>query len=342
MIPLPSPKSIKKKFELSSQAAYFITEARKTGIDILAGKDPRKAFIVGPCSIHDPTSTLEYAHRLQQLAKEVESSCFLVLRVYVEKSRTSTGWKGFLYDPHLDGSCDLLAGLLLTRQLLVTLAEMQIPCATEFVDPLTSPYFEDLISWGFIGARTASSQVHRQLASSLAMPVGFKNCIEGNIENSIHGMKCAAETHTFFSATQEGQLSALRSLGNPHTHIVLRGSCQGPNYDVRSVQNTLQALQNHNLKERLMIDCSHGNARKDEEKQQEVFFSALEQIDKGNKAIIGLMLESHLEKGNQLLTQDPSDLKYAVSITDPCLDWNTTQTLIQEAHSVLSPVEIVC
>ncbi len=342
MIPLPSPKEIKKKFKLSPQAARFVVEARKTGIDILSLKDPRKALIVGPCSIHDSTSILEYAHKLGHLAKEVESSCFLVLRVYVEKSRTSTGWKGFLYDPYLDGSCDLLAGLLLTRQLLVALAEMQIPCAVEFVDPLTAPYFEDLISWGFIGARTASSQIHRQLASSLPMPVGFKNCIEGNIENSIHAMQSSAERHTFFSATQEGQIAALRSSGNPHTHIVLRGSCQGPNYDINSVQKTLQALQSHTLKERLMIDCSHGNARKHEDKQQEVFFSVLEQIDKGNKAIIGLMLESHLEKGNQPLAQDPSTLKYAVSITDPCLDWSATKILIQEAHSVLSPVEIGC
>jgi 3-deoxy-7-phosphoheptulonate synthase len=334
--PLPSPQEFKTLLPLSASAAQFIKQSREVAKQIVLGKDVRKALIIGPCSIHDRKSAIEYAHRFKELSLEVSRTSFLVMRVYVEKPRTSTGWKGLLYDPHLNGSFDIKTGMLWARELLLALADMQIPCATEFVDPLASLYFNDLVTWGFIGARTASSQPHRQFASALEIPIGFKNATDGNLKSAINGVLCAKDPHALMHVDDEGKLCAVQSEGNPFSHIVLRGACDFTNYDGSSVKNALENLKSNHLPERLMVDCSHGNCQKLHDKQPEAFLSVLEQIEKGNDKIFGLMLESHLESGSQPLTEDLSILKYAVSITDPCLDWKTTKELVYSANAAFS------
>ena len=330
---LPSPHEIKSFFPLRPKASSFIEQARKTAKRIIQGESSRKALIIGPCSIHDRKSAIEYAKRFRELSQAVKRTCFLVMRVYVEKPRTSTGWKGLLYDPHLDGSYDIRTGLLWTRELLLTLAEMQIPAATEFVDPLASLYFEDLITWGFIGARTSSSQPHRQFASSRTMPIGFKNSTDGNLENPIHGVLSAMSAHTSMHIDDHGKLCAIQGKGNPFSHIVLRGAYKFTNYDPASIQQAGCLLEQAGLPARLMIDCSHGNCQKNHEKQHDVFISILKQIQEGNDKIFGLMLESHLEGGSQTMSDE---LQYAVSITDPCLDWKATEELVYSADAALS------
>jgi 3-deoxy-7-phosphoheptulonate synthase len=336
MTPLPSPHEIKSQLERSPQIAAFIANARNTAKNIIQGKDPRIALIVGPCSIHDRKSAVEYAERIKALSQKLSSTCFLVMRTYVEKPRTATGWKGLLYDPHLDSSNDIKTGILWTRQLLLTLAEMQVPCAAEFVDPLAALYFEDLVTWGFIGARTSASQPHRQFASGMQMPLGFKNSIDGNLICAINGVISAKSTHSSMHIDTHGKLCALQSDGNPFAHIVLRGACEFTNFDPASVHVAKQMLEKSHLPQRLMIDCSHGNCQKLSEKQPEAFNSVLEQIGRGNSGIFGLMLESHLKSGNQPLTEDPSILQYDVSITDPCLSWSATEELIYSADRVFS------
>lgn len=337
---LPSPQELKAQLPLSPSAQTFIHQSRKAAQDIIHKRDHRKALIIGPCSIHDRKSALEYAAHFHALSQEVKQTCLMVMRVYVEKPRTSTGWKGLLYDPHLNASHDIRTGLIWTRELLIALAEMQVPCATEFVDPLAALYFNDLISWGFIGARTSSSQPHRQFASAMDMPIGFKNATDGDLNGAIHGVLSVKEPHAFLHIDGEGKLCAMQSKGNPHAHVVLRGSYDFTNYDHLSVTKASDLLQSYRLATRLMIDCSHGNSLKQHDKQQTVFLSVLEQMEKGDLRIFGLMLESHLESGNQPLPLDLSQLKYAVSITDPCLDWKTTERLIYSAHHILlsSPI----
>ncbi len=334
--PLPSILEIKQLFPVYPHHVQFIAESRIHAKAIVNGTDPRKALIVGPCSIHEKTSAIEYAKRFKALSDEVSRSLFLVMRVYVEKPRTVAGWKGLIYDPHLNGSHDIQTGLIWTRELLMHLTEMRVPIATEFVDPLAAYYFQDLISWGFIGARTSASQPHRQLASALKMPIGFKNGTDGNLSNAIHGITSAKTPHCLMNINEEGHLCAVQSDGNPWTHIVLRGAQEVPNYDAGSVGAALQKLAAAHLPPRLMIDCSHDNCQKDHEKQQVVFQSVIEQILNGNESIFGMMLESHLESGSQLLGEDPSLLKYATSITDPCINWKTTEQLIYSANESLS------
>jgi len=336
ILPVPSPLEIKKRIPLSHAAHAFLHNAREAARSIVSGKDSRKAFVVGPCSIHDKNSALEYAKRFKQLSREVEETCFLIMRVYFEKSRTSTGWKGLLYDPHLDGSQDMHTGLLWTRELLLMLTEWQVPMAAEFVDPLAACFFEDLLTWGFIGARTSASQSHRQFASSLHIPIGFKNSTDGHLDDAIHGIAASGISHTFLSIDEEGRLAMKRSQGNPHTHIVLRGANDFTNYDAFSVSHTIDKLEKSHLPSRILIDCSHGNCQKQWDKQKDVFIDVLEQLESGNENICGLMLESHLKSGFQSLFEDPSTLQYAVSITDPCIDWTTTEALIHTAHQMLS------
>ena len=334
--PIASPNEIKKQYPVSASAQDFLSQSRAEAKRILWGETVRKALIIGPCSIHDRNAALEYARRFKQLAKKVCKTCFLVMRVYCEKSRTARGWKGLLYDPHLDASHDIYTGILWTRELLLTLAEWQIPVATEFVDPLTANYFEDLITWGFIGARTSACQTHRQFVSSLEMPVGFKNSTDGNLDDAIHAVAASAIPHTFLTSDAEGVVKIKHSKGNPYTHIVLRGATTFTNYDAFSVANAKEKLEKSRLLPRLMIDCSHGNCQKQEERQKDVFHDVLQQIETGNDTIFGLMLESNLEGGQQLLNKEASSLKYAVSITDPCIDWNTTQDLILLAQECFS------
>lgn len=328
---LPSYQELKTSLPLLPTHHHFIQESRETVRAILNGTDPRLLLIIGPCSIHDPLSAKEFALRLAELAHHVASKFFLVMRVYCEKPRTASGWKGFLYDPLLDGSHAMLLGIEWTRQLLLELATLQVPTATEFLDPLTAFYYDDLITWGSIGARTASSQIHRNLASALSMPVGFKNGVAGNISAAIHGALTASQPHTYMSISEEGKTIIYQTKGNPDTHIVLRGGESKPNYDPFSVSQALHHLEHVKLPARLLIDCSHHNSGKKHEQQLGVFQSVIHQIIEGNSHIRGLMLESHLHAGRQIMTNNPSNLEYGVSITDSCLNWDSTMHLINWA-----------
>lgn len=332
----PSPQELKEAFPLTGAALAFVQESRVSAQEIVAGRDRRLALVVGPCSIHEWESALLYAERLGKLAKEVQESCFLVMRGFVEKPRTVVGWKGLLYDPLLDGSHQVEMGLKLSRAFFLELAKMGVPVATEFVDPLVAPYFEDLISWGFIGARTSSSQPHRQLASAMPFVVGFKNGLEGDIERCIHSLLSASSEHTFLALGDEGRLTTKKSSGNPFAHLVLRGSDAAPNYDRASVAKAHERLEEFGLVSRVLIDCAHGNSQKEAFKQKQVFYDILEQIREEEGSIMGIILESYLHAGNQLLSGDPSSRKSGVSITDPCLDWSSTEELILSAVEVLS------
>lgn len=325
---LPSPQDLKDRFPLSFSQKEFVELSRKKAKSILDSQEDKLVIVVGPCSIHDPKSALEYAKRLSLLSQKVQDSCFLVMRVYVEKSRSTLGWKGMLYDPHLDGSDDILAGLEKSRQLFLAITEAEVPIAVEFVDPLFTPYFDDLITWGFIGARSCGSQPHRQLVSHLPFPVGFKNSVEGDILSATEGVITASSPHTFLQTSPFGNVCVVKSGGNPYSHIVLRGGRQKTNYDPLSVQSAIDLLKGAEVSTKIMIDCSHGNSQKNAAKQKEVFQCALEQVGKGNKNILGVMLESHLHGGNQSPYQSSSSLRYGVSITDPCLDWASTEELV--------------
>lgn len=336
--PLASPAELRALFPLSESSDRFIQRARREAKEIIEGKSCRRALIIGPCSIHDPASALEYASRFQKVTQAVEEHCLLVMRVYVEKPRTAVGWKGLLYDPRLDASHDIQMGLVCTRQLLLALAEMQIAAATEFVDPLAALYFEDLITWGFIGARTAASPLHRQFASRLLIPIGFKNSTDGSLEEAIYGVLSARTPQAALHLCSEGGISAIQTAGNPSSHLVLRGGYGVTNYDRSSVEEATQKLRHLGLPTRVMIDCSHGNSQKQHERQTEVFHTVLEQIKEGNDSILGIMVESHLEEGSQPFHSNLSSLIYGVSITDPCLGWNETEELIYCADSVFSSV----
>ncbi len=325
---LPTFLDLKQQLSLSSTAYAFVQQSRDTIRTILNGTDPRILLIVGPCSIHDVISAKEYAARLKELSQAVSSEFFIAMRTYFEKPRTSSGWKGFLYDPFLDGSHQMYLGIQQSRQLLHELAEMKIPTATEFLDPMTAFYYDDLISWGSIGARTSSSQPHRQLASGLAMPIGFKNGVAGNISAAVQGIMSASMPQTYIGLNEQGRTTVIRSQGNPHCHLVLRGGELQPNYDPASVANALTSLENARLPQRLLIDCSHHNSGKQHDRQPAVFQSVIRQIMEGNENIRGIMLESHLFGSNQSLSLNSCDLQYGVSITDSCLDWSSTQNLV--------------
>lgn len=333
---LPSPRTVKALYGSCPTMRDHIAKARSSLRSLLSGQDSRIAIISGPCSIHHIDSAIEYAHRLKQLAKKVEKTCWLAMRVYIEKPRSTSGWKGFLYDPHLDGSHDLQEGILQSRKLFLELAKMEVPIAMEFLDPLASGYVDDLVSWGFIGARTSASQIHRQLASSLEMPVGFKNSVDGNIEHAIFGALSAQSPHTFFSVDTDGMICETQSQGNPDTHIVLRGSDLRSNYDSSSIRTTSTLQRKLHLNSRILVDCSHGNSRKNHLKQPEIFQSVLEQILEKDPSLLGMMLESHLEAGHQRLSEDVSSVRGSVSITDPCIGWESTEELVLSADELLS------
>jgi 3-deoxy-7-phosphoheptulonate synthase len=329
-IVLPTPRAVKEAFPLSAQVAQGVAEQRAAHRRLLTRDDPRALFIVGPCSIHDRQAALEYGRELSALAKEVASTSHLIMRVYTEKPRTGRGWKGFLYDPHFSGGGDLETGIEKARELLLELNELGVACATEFVSPLAALYLDDLISWGFIGARTVYSQVHRELASSLPFPIGFKNSLEGSLESCLCAMEVAGEPHTFLYATEEGKVAACRAPGNPHTHMVLRGSLTATNYDAHALRYAFHLLDERALPRRLLIDCAHGNAQRLAENQPDVFYSVLEQMQQ-EPGILGMMLESHLYGGRQ-----PMPTEYGVSLTDPCLSWERTAELLRAAHSSMT------
>ncbi|WP_111741992.1 3-deoxy-7-phosphoheptulonate synthase [Leminorella richardii] len=338
---LVTPEELKQKYPLSQEDEMNISAARQTIADILHGRDRRLLVVCGPCSIHDPQAALDYARRLKKLADSTKDRLFIVMRVYFEKPRTTVGWKGLINDPHMDGSFDVEYGLHVARKLLLELVSMGLPLATEALDPNSPQYLGDLFSWSAIGARTTESQTHREMASGLSMPVGFKNGTDGSLATAINAMKAAAMPHRFMGINQEGQVCLLQTQGNANGHVILRGG-KIPNYDAQSVKACEEQMKAAGLNPSLMIDCSHGNSNKDFRRQSEVVFSLLEQIKAGNRSIIGMMLESNIHEGNQSSEQSRSDMRYGVSVTDACIDWETTERLLNKVHEELGEAALVC
>lgn len=326
-----------REIERTESAEKFIAESRDAIHKIIFGDDPRLLVVVGPCSIHDLKSGREYAERLAELSKKVDDRLLLVMRVYFEKPRTTVGWKGLIMDPNLDGTSDIPEGLRIARRFLREVIELGLPTATELLDPITPQYISDLVCWAAIGARTTESQTHRQMASGLSMPVGFKNGTDGNLGVAINAIKAASQTQTFLGIDNEGRANALTTKGNPNCHIVLRGGTRGPNYGADDVAEAREALAKNGLIPAIMTDCSHANSSKDPSKQPEVFQEIVRQSLR-EKSVIGAMVESNLKFGNQKFPQPIEDLEYGVSITDGCIDWETTETMLLEAHERLAPL----
>lgn len=330
-----SPSQLKADLPITAEATQTVVRGRRVIQDILAKKDPRLLVITGPCSIHDEKAAMAYARKLKALSDRVADTLYLVMRVYFEKPRTTVGWKGLINDPRMDGSCDMSEGLHRARSLLIKITEMGLPTATEILDPITPQYIAGLLCWTAVGARTTESQTHREMASGLSMPVGFKNCTDGGLANAFNAMLAAGSPQSFLGIDPDGRSSIVKTTGNPDTHIVLRGG-QRPNYDTVSIADALQQMQEKGLKESVMVDCSHANSRKRYQQQAVVWDDVVNQRIGGNDAIIGLMLESNLEEGRQDTASDPGNLRYGVSITDACISWGTTERLILAAHDRLS------
>ncbi len=328
---LPTPREIRQQLPQTAVTRRTVAEARETIEQVLDLEDPRLLVIVGPCSIHDLDAAMEYAVRLNDLSKKIRESLVVVMRVYFEKPRTTMGWKGFINDPFMDDTFRMDEGLRRARRFLLNLAEMGLPAANEALDPITPQYLADLISWTAIGARTSESQPHRELASGLSMPVGFKNGLDGSVVPAINAIKAALQPHHFFGITELGRPAVFGATGNPYPHLVLRGGVK-PNYNPEAVLACEKALAAAGLPVRVIIDCSHGNSNKDPGKEADVLASVTEQLEHGNRSIVGIMLESNLEWGNQPMASDPSTLKYGVSITDACIDWPTTEALLLDLH----------
>lgn len=333
---LPSSLQLKQQLPLSHSLHQQVTAHRQAVRAILEGEDPRLLVIVGPCSIHDPQSAIEYASKLARLAEDVSGEMLLVMRAYVEKPRTTIGWKGLAYDPHLDGTDDMAAGLTLSRELMLEMIRLGLPVATELLQPMAANYFDDLLSWVAIGARTTESQIHREMASGLNMPVGFKNGTDGGAAVAVDAMRSAAHPHRHFGVDSQGHPAIVQTAGNADTHIVLRGGHQGPNYDATSVANISAELSRLKIPSRIMVDCSHANSGKDPLRQPAVFNDVLEQRLRGNHSLIGMMLESHLFEGCQPLS---SSLSYGVSITDGCLGFDATERLLTDAARRVAQAE---
>ena len=331
--PLTPPEELQRRLPITIKAAETVLEGRAEIQDVLNGDDPRLLMIIGPCSIHDEDAAAEYAGRLKKLADEVSDKALVVMRVYFEKPRTTLGWKGLINDPHLDGSFDIAHGLYTARKLLLTLADMGVLAGTEFLDPIVPQYIADLVSWAAIGARTTESQMHREMASGLSMPVGFKNGTDGNSQIAVDAMKTSRAPHAFLGIDLEGHNCVIRTTGNPYSHIILRGGTRGANYEAKNVALVQGMLQKAGLPPRLMVDCSHANSDKDHNKQGVAFRDVVQQRIDGNRGLVGLMVESNLNPGNQPLTDDLSALKYGVSVTDACVGWDETDALVRWAHA---------
>ena len=335
---LITPEALKAELPASEAIQQSIEAARTSIRNILRRRDPRLLMVVGPCSIHDPRAALDYAQRLAALSAEVADSLFIVMRAYFEKPRTTTGWKGLINDPHLDDSFEIAEGLAIARQLLLDIAELQLPLSTEALDPITPQYLQDLISWSAIGARTTESQTHREMASGLSSAVGFKNGTDGGLDVALNALKSVASPHSFLGISPTGQVSVLKTRGNPDAHIVLRGGTRGPNYDEASIARCEAELEKAGLAANIMVDCSHANSSKDHNQQPVVARNVARQIRNGNRSIMGMMIESNLEAGNQPLHADRSQMRYGVSVTDACIDWATTESLLRELAADLTDV----
>lgn len=334
-LPLITPQQLKDELPLTGEAERHVKEARETIYAILDRKDPRLFAVVGPCSIHDPEAAMDYARRLKALADEVKDTIYLVMRVYFEKPRTSIGWKGLINDPYLDDSFKIEDGLRMGRKLLLNIVELGLPVATEALDPISPQYLQDIIAWSAIGARTTESQTHREMSSGLSSAVGFKNGTDGGLTVAVNAMQSVSSPHRFLGINSQGQVSVVTTKGNPYAHVVLRGGSKGPNYDTVHVAQCEQALEKGGVGRNIVIDCSHANSDKNPDVQPLVLKDVTHQILEGNNSIIGVMLESHLKAGNQSIPKDLSKLEYGVSVTDACMDWETTEAAIREATDKL-------
>jgi 3-deoxy-7-phosphoheptulonate synthase len=326
--PLLSPAILREELPMNTEMADLVRQTRHAATQIIHGKDDRLLVIVGPCSIHDPKAAIEYAKKLKPVAKNLQKELLIIMRVYFEKPRTTVGWKGLINDPYLNNSFEINHGLRTARQLLLKINALGVAAGTEFLDTILPQHLSDLIAWGAIGARTTESQVHRELASGLSMPVGFKNGTSGDVQIAVDAIRAAHHSHHFLSVTKEGIAAIVSTQGNDACHVILRGSAHGANYDAASIQATVQLLEAANLPHFLMIDCSHGNSQKNHEKQIDVVNSLSKQISEGSHAICGVMLESHLVAGKQNL-QHGKALRYGQSVTDACLSWQQTEPLLK-------------
>ena len=328
--PLITPTELKAELPISERAAETVASTRDTIRDILQGKDPRRIAVVGPCSIHDVEAARDYATHLVKIQRELADRLLVIMRVYFEKPRTTTGWKGLINDPHLDDTYEMATGLRLARKLLLDLATEGLPAATEMLDPITPQYLAELVTWTGIGARTSESQTHREMASGLSMPVGFKNGTDGSIAPAVNAMSSAQQPHRFLGINGEGQVSIVNTTGNPDCHLVLRGGSTAPNYDPESVSIAETVLRQAKLCTRVMVDCSHGNCQKDFRKQPQALSSVASQIRSGNSSLVGVMIESNLVAGKQSFPIPRHQLVYGQSITDSCVDFPTTVTMLRE------------
>lgn len=333
--PLPTPGKIREDIQPNEHACDVVSKGREVIRNILDSKDSRLFVVIGPCSIHDIKAAMDYAERLKRLSDQVQDQLFLVMRVYFEKPRTTVGWKGLINDPKMDDSFHIEEGIRIARRLLIDLADMGLPTATEALDPIIPQYIGDMISWIAIGARTTESQKHREMASGLSTPVGFKNGTDGNIQVALNAMKSSLNPHSFLGVDSEGRIAVYNTKGNPYSHVVLRGGKE-PNFDASHVQECLSQLAKAELREKVMVDCSHGNSNKDPKNQPGVFQNVVDQVVAGNEGICGMMVESNLLEGNQSIPGDLTQLKYGVSVTDACIDWATSEAMVLEAYEKLS------
>jgi 3-deoxy-7-phosphoheptulonate synthase len=329
IVRLSTPNALKAQTPTTEAANATVARSRERVIRILRQEDPRLLVVIGPCSIHDEKSALEYATRLNVLRKEFADRMEIVMRVYFEKPRTTIGWKGLINDPHLDGSQDIETGLKIARRLLLQITGMGLPTATEFLDPIVPQYIADLISWAAIGARTTESQTHREMASGLSMPVGLKNGTDGSLQIAIDAMGATRHAHSFLGIDQDGATAIVRTAGNPQAHVVLRGGRAKTNYDAESIHAAEEKLISEKLPPVLMVDCSHANSEKKFAKQEDVWRSVIQQRVEGTKSVIGMMVESHLNEGSQPIKSSPAELQYGVSITDSCIGWETTERMLR-------------
>jgi len=335
---LMTPAQLKQELPLAGEALECVRAARQTIFDILDRKDKRLFVVVGPCSIHDVDAAMEYARRLRRLADEVKDTLYLVMRVYFEKPRTSVGWKGLINDPYMDDSFKIEDGLRIGRKLLLDIVNLGLPAATEALDPISPQYLQDLIAWSAIGARTTESQTHREMSSGLSSPVGLKNGTDGGLTVAINAMQSVRSSHRFLGINSQGQVSIVTTKGNPYAHVVLRGGSSGPNYDSVHVAQTEEALRKGGVSMNIMIDCSHANSNKEPAVQSLVLKDVTNQILEGNQSIIGVMLESNLNHGNQSIPKDLSQLQYGVSVTDACINWEESERSIREMADKLRGV----
>jgi 3-deoxy-7-phosphoheptulonate synthase len=338
--PLVAPRELKERHPLTEESAELVYSSRETIKRIIRREDPRMLAIVGPCSIHDTRAALDYAERLRAFAEEVKETMYVVMRVYFEKPRTTFGWRGLIVDPYMDGSYDIAHGLELARSTLLQITGMGLPAGSEMLDPIVPQYIDDLVSWAAIGARTTESQTHRNLASGLSMPVGFKNSTSGNFEMAINAMQSANHPASFIGIDQEGNTCILHTTGNDASHLILRGGKSGPNYYEENVEEAEEAMLEAGLTPSVVIDCSHANSGKKQVRQQRVLHSLVDQVTRGQGAITGFMLESNLKEGCQEIPEETAELRYGVSVTDACIGWEETRRIVAEAHEKLSKVRV--